>query len=687
MREVALKAADLLKLRKRKSTKEYLETSYILPDAGAYDFYNTPYFLGVAAALDDPAVHEVDLMKAAQIGWTFFLLGFICKTIDEAEFNPCPIIALFAKEKDAKNFHDEKLVPTVKANESVHERMPVAISRKSGARWDLRTFIGGFLKLVGSNSPGNVKSTSKVGIGIAEEPDDTADNVAGQGDSIGNLEQRLKRFEGSKLIVGGTPAVKGLSKTEARLEQSDKRVLPVVCHDCGDSHVLDFENVIWADVTGSPHPVYGNADPDTAAYACPHCGSLWDDYQRQTNIRNTCFNAYNAGDVNAGWVATAKFSGVAGFMGLSELYACMPGSSLADLVREYLGAKAEAEKGNLGLLIKFINQQLGQSYEYQDDNATADELKAKAEDYPELMVPRGGVILTAGIDIQRDRIAVKIKAWGRDMESWLVLYDEIYARNDINDINDPVWSELDRLLFGSYQHECGAFVRVKAASLDTSDGVTQGATYSYVRWRKGRGLNLMAIKGANSADAPIVSVPRKLDINNQKTKADRFGLQIWSVGTQLAKDTIAGRLKLSGSGAGRVHFYESVRADYFDQMTGEVKAPSKTQRGKMVWQQKAGAPIEAWDCEVYALHAAMVEKLHIKKADWWDHQTAALGQADIFGASVPDDLVKAVDIRPDVEEVESADSDESGDSDLKVAKSAPVKKAKKRKRQSSWLNG
>ena len=640
-------------------TREYLETEYSLPDFGVYDFYYTPYFLGVAEALDQEEVDEVDLMKAAQIGWTFFLIGYIFKRIIESDINPCPIMALFAKTGDGKNFHDEKLVPAAKATLAVAKRIDVSTTRKSGNRWDNKNYNGGFLKLVGSNSPGNVKSTSKVGVGIVEEPDDTADNVAGQGDAIGLLEERLKRYVGSKLIVGGTPAVKGLSKTEARLDQTDKRLLPIQCHECNQSHVLDFANVVWnEDDSSTDHPVYGKSDPESAVYVCPECGTPWDDYQRQENIRNTCFTAYNAGDKNAGWTPTAEFHGRAGFMGLSELYVCMPGTGLSDVVQDYLAAKAESEKGNENAMIKFINQKLGQSYEYQDDNATADEIREKAEDYPELLVPRDGLVLTMGIDIQRDRVAIIIRAWGRGMESWLVYWGEIWAQVDINDINDPVWSELDKLLFGSYQHETGAYLRITAACLDTSDGMTQGATYHYVRSRQNRGVNLMAIKGAQSYDAPIVILPRKIDLNNLKTKADKFGLQLWRLGTQAIKDQIAGRLKLTGNGPGRMHHYESVRPDYPEQMTGEVKAPSRTQRGKKVWQQKSGASIEAWDCEGYAFAAAHVEKLHIKKPVWWDAKTAALVQVDLLGDQTPADRVISIDHRPEAEDLPETETSE-----------------------------
>lgn len=637
---------------KKLTTKEFLETEFTLPDFGEYDFYYTPYFIGVALALDDPDTDEVNLMKAAQIGWTYLLIGYMFKRIAEADFNPCSILALFAKTGDAKNFHDEKVVPAAQATKRIAERMDVTATRKNGNRWDNKTYPGGFLKLVGSNSPGNVKSTSKVGVGIVEEPDDTQDNVAGQGDAIGLLEERLKRYIGSKLIVGGTPAVKGLSKTESRLNNTDKRILPIVCHDCGESHPLSWSNVIWdTDTRETPHPVYGKNDPESAVYVCPHCGSIWDDYQRKENVRDTCFNAHASGDPLAGWQRTAEFHKKAGFMGLSELYVCMPGTTLADVVSEYLYAQAEAEKGNQTALIKFVNQKLGESYEYQDDNATAEELRAKAEDYRELIIPEDGLILTAGIDVQRDRLAISIYAWGADSERWLIYFGEIWAKNNINDINDPCWTELDRLLFGSYEHETGAYIGITAASLDTSDGVTQAAAYHYVRTRRGRGVNLMGIKGANSADAPAVTVPKKLDLNSTKTNADKYGIKLWIVGTQLIKDGIASHLKLTGTGPNRIHFHNEVRGDWYDQMTGEVKAPSRTQRNKKVWQQKSGQPIEAWDCTVYATHAGMVEKLHIRKAEWWENKRAALIQGDLLGGNdAPDNLVTSIDHRPDMPE-------------------------------------
>lgn len=638
-----LEAAQQFNPPKQIPTTEYLENEYYLPEEagllhGLYQFYYTPYFIGVAMAMDDPAVDEIDLMKAAQIGWTYFLIGCIFKNISG---RPMPIMVLFAKDGDGKAFHDEKLVPATKANTSVSRRMDVTTAKKSGNRWNHKSFPGGFLKLVASNSPGNVKSTSSVGLAVVEEPDDTSDDVKGQGDAIGLLEERVKRYPGAKILVGGTPSLKGVSKTEQRLAQTDQRVLPVTCHECGESHVLDFEHLhchsAEPDDGGQAHEVYGFHLPETAYYACPHCGGIWDDYQRQENIRNTVYAALERGDPMAGWVATAPFHGKAGFKELNELYACLPGSTMSALVRERLAAEKLADSGDLKQLIKFVNQKQGRTYEFKSDTPDAERLAERAEDYQELVVPAGGLVLQLTVDVQHDRLALILRAYGRGEESWLVLWTEVSAKVGCSSIDDPVWKELDQYLFRTYRHVRGWRMRISAASVDSSDGQTNDAVYEYVRTRKKRLAKLLAIKGSNNFDAEILTAPRKVDLDGTGTKASKYGLQVYMIGVTKAKDLLSERLKLTGTGPGRMHCYKGVRADYFEQLNGEVKAPSRKHAGKKIWQKKAGAAIEAWDCEAYQIHLARFQRLHLKKPSDWDDIEAQLMQADLLAEAEPDE--------------------------------------------------
>ncbi len=638
-------------------TEKWISENFYLPAesgdiSGLYDFYYTAYLIGVALALDDDEVSEVVLMKAAQIGWTFFLIGYILKRVKEASAGKqCPILLLFAKEKDGKAFHDEKLVPTVPVNFAMNKLLDVSTSRKAGNRWDFKRFVNGFLKIVGSNSPGNVKSTSSVGVVIIEEPDDTSDNVKDQGDSIGLAEERLKRYEGSKLIVGGTPALKGFSKVEQRVELSDARVLPIACHDCGEKHVLDFKNVQWVgkdgevvadestgEIENEKHEIYGFAQPETAVYVCPHCETEWDDYQRQNNIRQTVFDAVEAGDPYGGWVATKPFFGKAGFKALSEVYSCLPGSGLVELVLDYLSAEHQASIGNESAKIKFVNQKLGLPYEYKGEEAEPDILREAAIFYDEMIIPKGGMIVTAGIDIQHDRIAVVMRAWGRGEESWNIYWDELRAASTTIDYKDQVWDALEHLIFKPIKSADGWSTNVSALSIDASDGATSEAVYRWVRKmdKKHRGCLVMAIKGSSSQGDPEVFVtPRAKSIDHRnpkrQTKADRLGVKLYMVGTNKAKDWLAGQMQIevNPKSQGRWHYRNNIRADYFDQITGEAKVPHRTIRGKKTWQQKAGRPVEAWDCEVYARHAALAKRVHLLTKSNWDELESKLMSANL----------------------------------------------------------
>lgn len=594
---------------------------------GKYDASVTPWVVGIHEALDDPRVYKVVCMKAAQVAWTDGVLNnYLGRRI---HVDPCPAILMFPKEGAAKEFSDEKFSPMVRATPVLRERVDVSSSRKTGNRALYKSFSGGFLKLVGSNSTSSVKSTPAPFIAV-EEPDDANSNVKRQGDAIKLLEERTKTYSRRKILIGGTPTIKGLSTIEDEYQNSDQRKPYVPCHECGEFHVLAWGNVSWIEDAQRTHEVYGHARPETARYTCPHCGVAWTDRDKQRNV------------ARMEWRATAEFRGVAGFGGLSELYVSWENSTLSRLVERHLEAKRKESQGDDSDIIVFWNSALGLPYEYTSDAPDADALRERAENYPELAVPEGGLLLTAGVDAQHDRLAVVIRAWGRGEESWLVYWGELFGT--VTDKKDLVWRELDRMLLTPIKHARGIEMRIRALSFDSSDGKTSDAVYNWVREKNRLGHHgIMAVKGGSerhgrgsnrdASSLEIFSTPRKSVDHRTPTKASRFGLRPFIVGTTKAKDLIGGWLKLTGHGPGRFHFYQDVRSDYFDQMTAEVKAPSRRHRGRLVWQIKAGRRNEAFDCEVYALHAARSLKTHIMTPAQWDALERRLSQSDLFSAA------------------------------------------------------
>lgn len=619
MRQVAQKWRPPRKVKTRDWANKYRYLSSVeAARPGKYSTSVTPYLdweNSPLDALDDPNVQVVCCQKSAQVAWTSGILGnFIGKIIDT---EPSPILVLFPKEGAAKEYMDEKFTPMVEATPALREKIDIRL-RAQGQRQLFKKFAGGFLKLVGSNSPASVKS-SPVPIVCVEEPDDCNLNLRGQGDSIKLAKERTKTYRRPKIVLGGTPTIAGVSTIAAEMELSDKRVGMIPCHDCGEAHALSFDYLKCDEDPNGNHPIFGKKLPETAYYVCPHCGSVWNDMQKNRNVKR------------GWWQATAPFHGTAGFY-LNELYSPFPGSVFSELMKKWLTAQHEMEQGDITPMIAFVNSSMGIPFEMTNDGVKEDELAERGEDYEELTVPRGGILLTMGVDVQHDRLAIIIRAWGRGEESWLVFWGEIHG-NTV-DRNADIWKRLAEIIFKtSFVHETGAKMKISAVSIDSSDGNTSDAVYDFVRRCRGQRVNVMAVKGSQNPDKEIFSKARPIDLKNKNTKADKYGVQVYSVGVSKAKDLLIdehARINLTGNGAGRMHFYVGVRADYFGQLLSEIKVPSRLNKHKKVWQKKVGVRNEALDCEVYALHAARSLGTHSMSASKWTLYEQALLQADLL---------------------------------------------------------
>jgi len=593
--------------------------------SGKWSWAMFPHMRGIIDAFFEPGVRGIRCCKSSQAGWSetmATLLGFII------DMMPAPIIVLFPKEKKGKEFNLERFEPMVNATPRLAAKVPLK-SREKGITQTFKLFPGGWLKFVHSHSADEVKSSS-ARYGFVEEPDECDRDVRGQGSTVKLLLERLKQYFDTFSVMGGSPTLEDLSTITDEMKLTDKRKWFAPCHHCNEKVPLDGEAwplVKWSEDETRNHPVYGKAVPESACMVCPHCGGIWTDWERARNSR--------AGQ----WVATAPFTGFAGFY-ISDLMSSAQGAALSRQVEKYLEAQHKAASGDVTGLIEFWNNQLGLAFKYKSPAPTEDELEKRAEDYPELTVPWPGLAITIGADVQGDRIAIVVVAWGRGEESWRVYWGEIHG-NPV-DRNDVVWTELETFLFRGYRHASGAELFAESISIDSSDGNTSDAVYWFCRKHKIRGV--VAIKGTETGE--IYRVPRPID-PGRPTKASRFGLHVYHVGTEKAKDLIigfgenGGRLRLSekdkdgnaitGRGPGRMHWYRGIRGDYYAQVTSEIKAPRRGRpRQKLFWDVKVGKRNEGLDCEVYALHSSRRIKVNLWSEAQWMAREEKLRQPDLI---------------------------------------------------------
>jgi hypothetical protein len=169
----------------------------------------------------------------------------------------------------------------------------------------------------------------------------------------------------------------------------------------------------------------------------------------------------------------------------------------------------------------FRNTVLGETWVETGEAPDWQRLADRREEWPAGTVPAGGLFLTAGADVQKDRIEVDIWAWGRGLESWLV--EHVVIEHGPGD--PEAWAALDRLLGRSWPHARGAAMRLARLAIDT--GYETSAVYA---WSRRAGFAQVApVKGVDGFNrASPVAGPTYVDVS-EGGKRLRRGARLWTV--------------------------------------------------------------------------------------------------------------------------------------------------------------
>ncbi|WP_080494105.1 phage terminase large subunit family protein [Burkholderia ubonensis] len=541
---------------------------------GMIRFDNAPYQRGMIDAIVEPGIRRVSYMTGAQLGKTTVQQGITGYFI---EHDPRSQIFIQPTQGDVQTFQETKLRPMLDANPKIAKRMAKARGRDGANNSRIISYIGGWLMFGWAGSPRTLRGRSAP-VTQADEVDGmTADT--GEGDPLELLAQRAATFGDLQLRTeSSTPTIKGESRIETSFLAGDQRRFYVPCPDCGEQQYLKWSQVLW----NGRDNLEGDQDPDSARYVCEHCGSLWDDGQRVAAIRT-------AESKGGGWKAAKPFKGHASFHAPEMLSTFR---KLREIVQSYL------DKLAAGDLQSFVNVSLAETFEETAEKADPESLYNRREVYA-ATVPMHGLYLTAGVDMQPDRLEVEIVAWGLFERSWSVAYRVLWG----DPLAGDVWDDLDDLLAEEWQHESGAMLKVQATCVDTggNKGYTQSA-YEYVRARSGR--RIFAIKGVPGWGRAIVEKPQRKQSGKRSRKVDLF-----LVGVDEAKRVVMRRLALLKDEPGYCRFPvdDDHGEDYFKQLTAE-KLVTKFVRGFPVreWHKPEKARNEALDCRVYALAALKI---------------------------------------------------------------------------------
>ena len=536
-------------------------------EPGPWRTDRTPYLREIMDCMSSSStIQKVVFMAGAQLGKTEGINNVVGYMISEA---PGPAMFVQPTIEMAKRLSKQRLESLIHETPRLAEKIAPARSRDSGNTLFSKEYPGGILLLTGANSATGLRSAPCRWV-LLDEVDAFPHDVDGEGDPCALAERRASTFSRRKIILTSTPTVKDMSRIEAEYLASDQRRYFVPCPHCGHMQYLQWKNLQWRD-----------GDPRTAAYVCESCGTHIREHYKSEMLRKGEWRA----------TATGEDKRTAGFH-LSSLYSPLGWKSWEEIVGEFLRAKNDAP-----LLKTFVNTVLGETWEEEvGARLGADGLRERAEFYESNTVPEGASLVTAGVDVQDNRVAVGLYAWGEGEECWLMWHGEIYG----DPAGKKLWSQVDDIINRTYPRADGESVKVSAVGID-SGGHFTSEVYAYCRERRKKGV--FALKGQSQRNKPPIGKPSKVDIN-YKGQVLKNSAELFPVGVDTIKSTLFGRLKHNETGPGYIHFHNEAGQEYFKQLTAERQVVRYV-KGFAIreWKKKPGDRNEALDVLVYAYAA------------------------------------------------------------------------------------
>lgn len=527
-------------------------------EPGRWRTDRAPYQKEIMDALADDRCYKVVVMSSAQVGKSEIILNSIGYYID---YDPAPMMYVLPTDSMAATFSKDRVSPMIRDTPTLKRKVEETKSRASGNTIFHKKFEGGHLTFIGANAPSQLASRP-IRILFADEIDRFPISAGAEGDPLQLAIKRTTTFWNRKIIEVSTPTIKGASKIEKEYESSSMEHLNVACPHCGEYQTYEWEQLKFDHVSGTD-------EFTMLGYQCRHCGVV----EREVLWKKQPIK----------WIAEhPERKDVRGFH-LNEL--ASPWKHWDEIVADFLEAKRQGTE----MLKVWRNTSLGLTWE-EDGDLDIKDILLKRREFYNCMVPKDALVLTAGVDVQDNRLEYEIVGWARGKSSFGIKYGVLYG--------DPgkheVWAMLDDVLFANYKRSDGLEMQVMTTCID-SGGHYTNEVYEYCKKREMR--RVWAIKGQGGSGVSFIQRPKS---------RNKSGAWLFMIGVDVGKDTMASRLKTNFvSEDGFCHFpMEEDRGydeQYFTGLTAE-KRNIRTVNGRVVinWIKKyEGIRNEPWDLRIY----------------------------------------------------------------------------------------
>lgn len=503
---------------------------------GKYSLDAGPYQREPQESFTDPDVMTTVLMWASRTGKTETLNNLDGYIIHH---DPKAILKVYPTLDSATKWRKEFFNPLISATPVLRGRINIKSRNSDNTMLAIR-FPGGNISSIGTNSPSGFR---QIQAPVVECDEIDAMEDGKEGDPITLAFKRADNYPDSIQVLSSTPTVKGHSRIESWLDKSDYRMWFCPCVKCGRHQVLRWSQVQWPEDR-----------PQDAFYACEHegCAHHHNDAERAEMIR--------AGE----WRPTRPFNGIRGYWlnGINTLFPAKKGyqTKLHQMASEFIDAK-RSDNAKESLRV-WTNTFLAETYrEKEDTKQDHNALAARREDYTPATIPRGVVMLRAGVDVQADRLECEIVGFGPREESWGI--EHIVLPGDPREA--LVWQQLEAKVGREFIRADGVRLKVSGVGVDTGYALAIRQAYAFILPRQPQGWR--AVKGSSAIDAPLVA----------RAKASRVDrVMLLMVGVNRIKALIYDRALLADADerpSGFMHFPQSYSLRWFEQFLSEDSRP------------------------------------------------------------------------------------------------------------------
>jgi phage terminase large subunit GpA-like protein len=555
-------------------------------EPGRWKTSRTPYLRGIMDAFTDPFVEEITVMAASQVGKTEGMYNMLGYLIDQ---DPGPTLMVMPRESDAKSVSFNRVLPMIEDSHVLRKHLPAITDDITKLEYHLDRMI---LYFAGSNSPADLASRP-IRFLFLDEVDKYPRFSGREADPIKLAAERQKTFWNKKTVKVSTPTTRD-GYIFREFDKSDRRRYYAPCPHCGKYQVFVFGQIKWPKKERSSERIKNER---LAWYECCHCSKRIEDYQKNKILLQGRWVPDGAeideSGVISGDVIKSKHRG----FWINSLYS--PWLTWSDIASEFIKSKDYIE-----LLMNFVNSWLAEVWEEKIEETTVDKIKSLSCDYDEGVVPEDVLVLTAGVDVQKDHFYYAIRGWGYYEESWLIRAGRV-----------EYWEDIIEALFKTEYKKLTSEETFPVYITCVDSGYRTDEVYRFCRYWQDK---TKAVKGQEDISGGRFYRATKIDINSRTGSIIHNGLVLWNINITQYKDKIS-RLVASRDPA-KWHIFKNPSEEYLLQFTAEHKVLVRnrnTGSAKEVWQKKKEAVANHYlDAEVYAIAGAdIIRALNIRKDD------------------------------------------------------------------------